>query len=496
MTNREIFKLKQAHLLVIAFLLLLQYISIPNAALAHEPEKHSEKTILMTATGFEPKEITINQGETITFINNDEGPRWPASNLHPTHSQYPGSGIEKCATDEMGLFDACGPLPVGAEFSFTFEHPGTWQYHDHIRSQLSGQITVEPVAGYVVASKNTSGKQWLDTLTTDIRVWIWRNYYALFPSQIQKQLDSLDMYIIALNEDKLRYWMRIFGSERILEDLIADSNDDQYFGCHLEAHLVGRMAYYVDGVSPLDVFDERCQFGYYHGLLESFLGKEGDDDIVKHMAEKCDSFSTVLEKVQCYHGIGHGLTVYYNYELPKALEACASFGNRQLEFYCNGGLFMENGLTAIEFDTGDGHKSEWVNDDPYFPCTEFTDRREIMSDCYSMQALIMSTHTNFDFSAVQELCDSAPADMIESCYWGSGFFATAPPRRPDLEVLIPLCEHESALLEVQCVLGTIEMLTFVWGKDWEDTAEDFCNAFRPETNEECWKWRNIILGTA
>ena len=74
-----------------------------------EPQVNSGSSniIEFTEQGYAPKELVIKQGDTVTFINKASAPTWPASAKHPTHTAYPGSGIEKCGTAEQkDIFDA------------------------------------------------------------------------------------------------------------------------------------------------------------------------------------------------------------------------------------------------------------------------------------------------------------------------------------------------------------------------------------------------------
>lgn len=109
-----------------------------------EDNPFSNATIEITAKGFSPETITISQGDTVTFINKDIEKHWPASAIHPTHTKYPGSGIDKCGTlDEYYIFDACRGLEEGEEYSFPFDEIGTWKYHDHLNPEIKGTIIVE-----------------------------------------------------------------------------------------------------------------------------------------------------------------------------------------------------------------------------------------------------------------------------------------------------------------------------------------------------------------
>jgi plastocyanin len=88
---------------------------------------------------FEPNELTIKTGTRVRFLNESEVEVWPASAIHPTHSIYP----EKSASDCLGSsFDSCRPILRGEFFAFTFNAPGEWRYHDHVRAYKTGVVTV------------------------------------------------------------------------------------------------------------------------------------------------------------------------------------------------------------------------------------------------------------------------------------------------------------------------------------------------------------------
>ena len=109
-----------------------------------DTETPSEHTIEFTSSGYSPSTLTINKGDTVTFINNADTKTWPASNVHPTHTIYPNSDIKKCGTSvEDSIFDACRGLEKGETYSFTFNEVGSWQYHDHLSSNKKGTIIVQ-----------------------------------------------------------------------------------------------------------------------------------------------------------------------------------------------------------------------------------------------------------------------------------------------------------------------------------------------------------------
>lgn len=96
--------------------------------------------VTYTDTGFDPKTVTIKKGETVRFVNQASGGMWVASAVHPTHKVYP----EKSASDCLGSsFDTCRTLNAGEFWEFTFNEPGEWKYHNHVRANDTGTIVVQ-----------------------------------------------------------------------------------------------------------------------------------------------------------------------------------------------------------------------------------------------------------------------------------------------------------------------------------------------------------------
>lgn len=86
--------------------------------------------IEITATGFEPKELTVAVGTTVEWTNNDTQSHWVASDPYPIHTNLVG-------------FEADQALERGATYRYTFTKTGTWTYHDHSRPiTYTGQVTV------------------------------------------------------------------------------------------------------------------------------------------------------------------------------------------------------------------------------------------------------------------------------------------------------------------------------------------------------------------
>ena len=83
----------------------------------------SPSTVTLTERGFVPAELVVREGDTVQFVTKNNEPFWPASNVHPTHTNFPD-------------FDPRTPIDPSASWSFTFTKAGTYKYHDHINSCL------------------------------------------------------------------------------------------------------------------------------------------------------------------------------------------------------------------------------------------------------------------------------------------------------------------------------------------------------------------------
>ena len=88
-----------------------------------------QASMVLTNRGFEPAALVIKKGSTVVFSTDAGRPFWPASNVHPTHEEYPA-------------FDPGEPIPPEETWSFTFDQVGKWQMHDHLRSYFTGSIEV------------------------------------------------------------------------------------------------------------------------------------------------------------------------------------------------------------------------------------------------------------------------------------------------------------------------------------------------------------------
>lgn len=90
--------------------------------------KGMEKTIAVSSSGFEPKEVTVDVGTKVVWENDSSGIANVSSVLHPTHQVYPPLNL--------------GDFQSGTSVSLVFDKPGTYRYHDHLQPSRTGTVIV------------------------------------------------------------------------------------------------------------------------------------------------------------------------------------------------------------------------------------------------------------------------------------------------------------------------------------------------------------------
>lgn len=95
---------------------------------ANQVPSNSALTIVFTNSGFERSSYTVKKGQTVTVKNQSSNELEFASDQHPSHRQQ----------TELNI----GSTAAGASTTFTPTKTGTWGFHDHIRSQFTGELIV------------------------------------------------------------------------------------------------------------------------------------------------------------------------------------------------------------------------------------------------------------------------------------------------------------------------------------------------------------------
>lgn len=84
--------------------------------------------VVLTASGFVPKVLTIHAGDTVTWMNNSGVQATVNSDPHPLHTAYPPLNL--------------GEFNDGDILILTFPKPGRYSYHNHLDATQTGTILV------------------------------------------------------------------------------------------------------------------------------------------------------------------------------------------------------------------------------------------------------------------------------------------------------------------------------------------------------------------
>ncbi|MEX0652017.1 MAG: hypothetical protein WD509_00900 [Candidatus Paceibacterota bacterium] len=318
------------------------------------------RVITLGDDGFIPSELTILEGESVTFVTTRSNFFWPASNLHPSHSIY-------------SEFDPKRPLTPEESWTFTFNKSGQWEYHDHLTPYFIGTIFVHGENKVEGVCEREGGS------------------IECLGSKILNILDK-DGVDAAYNEIANLY----------------EVNKDFKESCHSIAHNVGLASfkYYLkDENSVLSKKTSVCAYGFYHGFMEALLTRTGDvsaaRDFCLFVGRRMNQ-DTPDAELQCFHGIGHGavdLAVATDGPqkdernlVDNSLRICEQVSQTNEEIYrCTSGVY--NSLANI-YITNEGYILR--KDDPLWICKEQPE--EYKESCYgNMNTLLMGV-TDRDLS--------------------------------------------------------------------------------------------------
>jgi plastocyanin len=268
-----------------------------------------------TENGFEPSRLLIQRGDTVTFVGSVEF--WPASDSHPTHGLYPA-------------FDADRALVPGERWSFTFDKPGVWKFHDHLSPGVTGTILVagDTEESITACLASTNG-------VTRPECWA---------AEVEHILQN-------------------GGLEDVFPKLASWYRDDPEFrkNCHDVMHVVGAAAYaeFMNHASVVDRPEVAyCGFGFFHGFIETVLVEKGAGSYGEVVAY-CDALGKRNPRARgpCYHGIGHAVADLLPSQLwgdgyamaARGVEVCESILRGEYErVRCTSGVY--NALT-IAYDS-------------------------------------------------------------------------------------------------------------------------------------------------
>lgn len=273
---------------------------------------------------------------------------------------------------------------------------------------------------------------------------------------------------------------------------------------HVYAHAIGIAAGRASGADVAGAFTSCTvifQSGCYHGVIQAYFENVRAVDTAT-VNGLCSSHSTPSAdqwlRFQCVHGMGHGLTMFYGHNLPRALEGCDLLRAAWDRESCYGGAFMENVVNA----TAPDHASHALRahadarahggaapfkaldaTDLHYPCSIMAQRYLVA--CYKMQTSVMLHFTHGDIAAAARSCLHAPRPLRPVCYQGLGREISAYSRRVHAEA-IRLCAFARAEYQRWCHVGVVKNFIDLTAKPGDGIA--YCRSVTGSPNRlKCYE---------
>ncbi len=293
------------------------------------------------------------------------------------------------------------------------------------------------------------------------------------------------------------------GALNLLREL-SHSDPDVDREMHMYAHGIGIDAF--RRTPDIDKTFSHCtpEFasGCYHGVLQAYFDMRGTAD-PQVVEGACAPYENAADKrwllFQCLHGMGHGLNMALDHDLPKALVACDLLGDRWHRESCYGGAFMENithvtqpehpatllaahdhsktngmaSMTGMHMGNGSGRETFKAMDstDKQYPCSIVGDRYE--RECYRIQTALMLYLDRASIPKAAHDCDGAAPNYRSWCYESLGRDISAFSSY-HAEVAVHLCTVGTPSLRQYCYSGAAE--SFVDNQAKADAGFGVCAA--------------------
>lgn len=404
--------------------------------------------------GFAPQRLEVAVGQQVRFVNESDRDFWPASNIHPTHQIYPE-------------LDAKAPVAPGQSWVFTFDRAGFWRYHNHLRPDRHGLVVVTGAEGFD-AKPLVLGDTEIDF-------------------EDPPALSLGDLVALFKDEQMLFRFTERYGPAHTVE-LLAEAEGYAKVDCHQAAHEVGRKAYDLFGAVAFSLASHKCHAGSYHGATEALFRDRGIGSLQDDISVLCGNTQSPFFRHQCVHGVGHGLMSWSSYELLDALPMCDRLAARKDQLSCYSGIFMENVVGGLSGSMG--HYTEYLSDDPHFPCNIVGE--QYLSPCYFYQTSRMIVLFEGRYDQVAAACAEAPSAVRTGCFLSYGRDVGGVTRE-DPARAIELCGHaDDPDHRISCLEGAVQ--DRFWDVSGADAALAMCGMLDEDGARERCNW--IIINRA
>jgi hypothetical protein len=293
---------------------------------------------------------------------------------------------------------------------------------------------------------------------------------------------------------------KIENEEKVLDVFsnLITSYESKY-PCHEIGHHLGMWlnAYVGDSQEALSLAKQQCGGAIFHGVIQNYLQIQKFNNVpisdidIQEICLKFKDDSSFINRWQCLHGLGHGLTDIYNYDTQSAVKRCDEFEPGLEQISCSKGIFMQNVVHWAETRKGD-----FDENDLFYPCN--VSPSKYSPSCYHYHITYMavtSGGTNVQIPDAFDLCDEiSPEEMVKFCYYGMGR-QMQPRAYDDWDRALSLCQDgDRKDLHSYCIEGML--LTLVNGNTKPSLGFSFCKSMPLDFKNTCYdglgKWITML----
>jgi hypothetical protein len=274
-------------------------------------------------------------------------------------------------------------------------------------------------------------------------------------------------------QDRLEVVINTEGTEQALSllETLTMQDADAEREAHPLVHHIGRrsFAHYGEAAKAMSHCRDVFWSGCYHGVLQAYLA---DLPAVEphHIVSLCPPVAGVIDfsfkRYNCLHGLGHGVTLQFHYDILKSLAYCDFLDSEWDRESCYGGVFMEN---IVTFQTArQAQQSEHSQHGPHahreatsfmnaqdllYPCSALDNK--YLRSCYLMQTSAILTFLNYDFGQAFVQCERVAGEHQTTCYRSLGRDISGYTLR-DSERVTQLCGLGRGDQVRQCFIGAVK----------------------------------------
>ncbi len=306
-----------------------------------------------------------------------------------------------------------------------------------------------------------------------------KNPLVSTPLTISQYRTFHDELIVMVNEQNPRVALEYLQKT-------SSSNPSLQRSCHSLVHAIGRATYlrYGDFAKAMSYRNEECNSGFLHGVIEEALAKSPDP--LQNIKNLCNSYTgeTYLSW-ECYHGIGHGLMLVMDNDLPRSLLYCKEFQTHFMQDNCANGVFMENFNTDQKI-----HVSHYLDPrDPFVPCE--TQPSEFQQVCYVYAPVYYLSLFPNQYDKALSWCLAAKNGNRDACISGVGS-QMMKEQLYNTSIIEGECDKAQFGSRGACIAGAATLMANNYGRT--DEAMAFCETLSFFNKRSCLAALNGMSG--